>query len=544
MTKRWLNALFSDRPELRPARALLTPTWLGALAVLGLNDHLFKGGGVLPGALTGKLSDFAGMIVAPALLAALIGVRSRRGLALCTLAVGAVFSLINLSPAAADAWSWLMGLVGFPWAITVDPSDLLALPALALGWRALAPAMRREAPSFAALRRPLELGAAAAGTLLCVATSEPDPDGGEGGEFGEFGEFGEVGDSNGLGSYAPIFADVYLHNTSNEAQIVVRVRELREDILVDCFNTESDPGILFSEALFDEGVTWTLPPLTNAPVRQIGMHPDRDCYAILVQSDTLEPTVLFWKNSQIPATEVEGQHLSPDGYQSGAVLLAADADGVVSIAGSESDVVFPTSAPTPDAYLPRADSTRVAWSDPPLGSHQITGLDLGLDGCAAFTFDDGGPRFYLCTPLPQIPFEVGQYVSVSDYGDTVVLSRDADPNDPAPVPELQIAASRGDALPNLSDAVLAAKPNFVDHLGPDPICGTVAQPQEISVSFAGDVDTLEAGQTRTYDDGVHTLTLYSVRAERRLVLDPECAEGPDRLGDDLEIVAVWAESQP
>ena len=163
MTTRWLDALFSTRPELRPTRALLTPAWLGALAVLGLNDHLFKGSGALPGALTGKLSDVAGMIVAPALLAALLGVRSRRGLFLCTAAVGLVFSLINLSPACADAWSWLMGLVGFPWAITVDPTDLLALPAgarLRLGPEAVVevtglrnPCAQLDAPELARQQR-------------------------------------------------------------------------------------------------------------------------------------------------------------------------------------------------------------------------------------------------------------------------------------------------------------------------------------------------------------------------------------------------------
>ena len=71
------------RDELAPARALLTPTWVAALALLVANDHWLKGSGMLPGVVTGKLSDFAGMIVAPVLLAALLRVRSKRALALC-----------------------------------------------------------------------------------------------------------------------------------------------------------------------------------------------------------------------------------------------------------------------------------------------------------------------------------------------------------------------------------------------------------------------------------------------------------------------------
>src|SRR5687768_2705719 len=137
---RWLTSLLCSRSVLRPGRALLTPTWLAAIAVLGVNDHLLKGAGVLPGVVTGKLSDIAGMIVAPVLLAALLGLRSRRGLLFCHAAVGVVFAAINVSPAAADAWTWLMSLVGANWVITVDPTDLLTLPALALGWHALVPA--------------------------------------------------------------------------------------------------------------------------------------------------------------------------------------------------------------------------------------------------------------------------------------------------------------------------------------------------------------------------------------------------------------------
>ncbi|MCY1008850.1 hypothetical protein OV079_25495 [Nannocystis pusilla] len=258
MTRRWLDVVFSSRRELRPARALLSPTWLVALGVLAVNDHLLKGAGLLPGVLTGKLSDFAGMLVAPALLAALLGVTSRRGLLHCHIAVGLVFALINLSPACADAWSWLMGLVGFPWTITVDPTDLLALPALALGWRVLVPAMRPAAAPVSSVSlsrwptRP-EFGVAALGSLLCVATSDTD-DGGE----------GTWGDEGGL-LYQDFEADVYLHNSHAEQDIVVRVRDLLPDVEIDCFNVQSKPGVLFSEALFGEGQTWSIPPAPTSP---------------------------------------------------------------------------------------------------------------------------------------------------------------------------------------------------------------------------------------------------------------------------------------
>ena len=48
------------------------PIWWGALALLLVNDDLLKGRGIVPGWLTGKLSDFAFLVVAPVVFAALI----------------------------------------------------------------------------------------------------------------------------------------------------------------------------------------------------------------------------------------------------------------------------------------------------------------------------------------------------------------------------------------------------------------------------------------------------------------------------------------
>src|SRR4051812_14533255 len=74
----------ADMPR-RPARrarfdvsAVGHPLWWGSLAVLVANDHLLKGRGVVPSWLTGKLSDFAFLIVAPVLAAALLP-RALRG---------------------------------------------------------------------------------------------------------------------------------------------------------------------------------------------------------------------------------------------------------------------------------------------------------------------------------------------------------------------------------------------------------------------------------------------------------------------------------
>ncbi len=173
-----MNARAQEPRPLAPTRALTTKTWLIALLVLGLNDHALKHAELLPGLITGKLSDIAGMFVAPALLGALLGVRRRAALAACYLAVGGVFTLINLLPAAAALWSRLLGLVGVGWVTVCDPTDVLvALPSLWLAWRLLAP-QAEAGPALAVElprgpRRRLELASLCVGALLCTATSPP-----------------------------------------------------------------------------------------------------------------------------------------------------------------------------------------------------------------------------------------------------------------------------------------------------------------------------------------------------------------------------------
>ncbi|RYZ01918.1 MAG: hypothetical protein EOO73_33665 [Myxococcales bacterium] len=66
---------------------LASRTFVAALAVLLANDHWLKGAGLLPGWVTGKLSDCAGMVVAPLLAVALVGARGTRARLGCFAAV-------------------------------------------------------------------------------------------------------------------------------------------------------------------------------------------------------------------------------------------------------------------------------------------------------------------------------------------------------------------------------------------------------------------------------------------------------------------------
>ncbi|MEQ9318568.1 MAG: PQQ-binding-like beta-propeller repeat protein [Polyangiaceae bacterium] len=160
--------------DFRVARVFLHPAWVLALALLLVNDHILKA--ALPGVLTGKLSDLAGMFVAPPVLALLLRVRDRRGLAWCHVAVGLGFSAINLSPATARTVEALSTVL-VRWQIWCDPTDLIALPLLVvshcLGSRA---AQRRRLAEIRTLwSAAAERGVFALALLGCIATSRAPP---------------------------------------------------------------------------------------------------------------------------------------------------------------------------------------------------------------------------------------------------------------------------------------------------------------------------------------------------------------------------------
>lgn len=127
------------------------PVTLAAVAVLVVNDWVLKSYWPrgFAHAITGKLSDIAGLAFAPVVLtaaiglvlagAARLGVRvdpslTRRRLLLSIAATGAGFIAVKLSPAAADAVVRALSHLGRPAAIYLDRTDLLTLPALAVAW--------------------------------------------------------------------------------------------------------------------------------------------------------------------------------------------------------------------------------------------------------------------------------------------------------------------------------------------------------------------------------------------------------------------------
>jgi hypothetical protein len=138
---------------------LIHPIAVGALVLLVVNDHLLKT--LIPGVITGKLSDVAGMVLAPLVLAtavtALAPLRLRQAPGWgafvtygAVLVVAVVFGLTKTWPPATELYAsgvatvraplrWLLAAaLGLPpWTeripVVRDPTDLVAIPLGVLG---------------------------------------------------------------------------------------------------------------------------------------------------------------------------------------------------------------------------------------------------------------------------------------------------------------------------------------------------------------------------------------------------------------------------
>ncbi|MBL9023633.1 MAG: hypothetical protein JNL21_15670 [Myxococcales bacterium] len=154
--------------DLDLGRVLAQPAWLTSLLLLLVNDHVLKGAGLVPSWLTGKLSDVAGLFVAPALLAILVRARTPLGLAAAHVAVGLGFTALELSTEINAAGEALYGALGLPFQQWSDPTDLLTLLVLPLAYVFA----RRVASHVAPPPRGVwARGLTAVGLLACAAST-------------------------------------------------------------------------------------------------------------------------------------------------------------------------------------------------------------------------------------------------------------------------------------------------------------------------------------------------------------------------------------
>jgi hypothetical protein len=130
-----------------PFDEALAPVPLLALIVLVVNDRVLKA--EVPSWLTGKLSDIAGLAVAPLVLTAALDTfaygAARLGapldwtlrrwkLVAAISATGVVFVAVKLWAPAAEALARMLARVFGQARIVADPTDLSTLPALLVAW--------------------------------------------------------------------------------------------------------------------------------------------------------------------------------------------------------------------------------------------------------------------------------------------------------------------------------------------------------------------------------------------------------------------------
>ena len=527
-------------PALAPARALLTPTWILALALLVANDHWLKGSGLMPGVLTGKLSDFAGMIVAPVLLATLLRVRSRRALLACHVAVGAVFAGIQLSPAFAAQWSALMGVFGHPWTITCDPTDLIALPFLGLAWALLVPEMDASRPALIPLQRSAVAALSVFGLWSTVATSDVE------GDIDFDDEW-----------YEDVVGNLFINN-ANEHDIALFVRELRTDVQLDCLQVSLDPGRMLRPELFADAEHWLLPARTNVGLQLTG---GQACSALWIAGEGIDPTIVFVESlASFPSQQWNGQDFDPNSLPDAGLALVFDATGSEWIGGEmirftprQDNPELPESCESP------VGESRLDWS--PIAQGEIAELETiepGLDGCyelqlqtmiAQGEFAEAQP-WYLCAPESAVPFTPGELLQFTtvfgNAGGLVLEVALLDPEtlgpavDEAGEPVRTVHYFRAQADTKLITSVLERSLIEVPSVGcpwqVEDGCGTVERPIELALE--GSQAFLSPGEAVSFETETAVLSAVATYARERSVVDPNCSEGALRLSYDIDFALI------
>lgn len=278
--------------EVRPAPSFAHPLFLGALGALALNDHVLKAVGAVP-AISGKLSDVAGLLVAPLVLAWLMRVRTRRGFALAHVAVGVGFAAVQV-PAIASA----LGQIG-PVRIWPDASDLFALPALLVSYRFLGRNAGRPRHAIGVIA-----------LAFCTATSSPGQ-----------------GDSPPRYPFPPAGAletDVFIRNQLS-ADLHIGLRIIKDEIEVDCDGLLQTPETMLDNGDFvEEEREWTVAARDGVPLwDRRGGAMTRECYAVILNVHGVR-WLVTWRHGTPPLQRIPVRLEPHEAVEAGAVRIPND----------------------------------------------------------------------------------------------------------------------------------------------------------------------------------------------------------------------------
>lgn len=474
--------------------------WL-ALGVLLLNDHVLKGSGLLPGAITGKLSDFAWLLVAPVFAASLLRLRTVEARAALLTAFVGLFVVTELSQGIADGIAALATELGLPSRLWADPTDLIALSVLPLTWHVMTHVATESAGSSTARRgmnAALGRMAMGLGIFASVATTNPprNPTWTTGG---------------------------YVVNRSG-APIDVRVRWTSAQIDCETLAT-ADLTRAVSGVIFDEAITYRLlenetvpleradPAAPSAPPILTGQ-----CQLALVAVDGASDLIVFVPADTMTVRATQDAAALDVPERAVTITLRAPGYDLTSAlhSGVRDDRLFLT-----DCSVRPALATSAPWRG---GVRTVVERIEGADGCTTLVFSDG-ERAFLCVPSELVPFVVGDTFSNLSSGPSARFESET---------HALVVVSLSDATTASS---LVVGPFTVALLSPEPCegirsaCGAYTQPYSVRVT---------GGEPTAADRFATTggARLAIGRAERRVIAHPGCDYEHTSLGVSLQYAAL------
>ncbi len=506
------------------AIALRHPLWWASLALLVANDHWLKGADLLPGWLTGKLSDLAGLIVGPVLLSALLRARGPRVRGVAFVLVGGWLAAVKLVPAAAAASVALAALFGLDWTIAPDPTDLIALSVLPLAWH-VASHRGPLAPRAWAERLAVGVGVAA-----CVASPPPRP------------------------SWNTA---AYLVNRTGE-RLEVRVRWL--EVRVDC----AAIGERFAEVLprdvFRAGTIYALEPDETLPLdRGLVDRPDPwtpadptghagTCDVVMISAEGLPETVVFWDGLE-PRTvfEMDTERVERDGLS-----MLASGEELRLEPGPGYALAEPVDLwETDGACRDYGTISGFAWSELPLWTGQqatLAEVRVGIDGCMSLRIEADGTehRAFVCVPPDDFPFASGDEVRIDhepmiDGDARLRIIRELTRDDGSSWRVGELLVHRGGLLEE-GPFTLGVVTVDAECQGVRMDCGGFRVPGAGGIQLADGVRFVHPGEAMERDaaDG-RRARLRVGRAETMWVTRDACGAGRDVLGARLEALVVYGE---
>ena len=537
------------------ARALRHPIFWSALVLLVANDHWLKGSDVLAGWLTGKLSDFAGLIVAPLALAALLGLVLRRtGLpprstrALAFVGVGGWFAAANLVPPVAHATTGIGAALGLSWTFWADPTDLIALSVLPLAWHVAAqPGAHAAGPRALGEKLAVGLGVAA-----CVASPQPGP--------------------------PQWTTSAFLVNDTG-GQIEVRVRWVES--FVDCDAIAPHFDAILSRDTFAPGTRFVLDvgetlPLDRGladpssggtadagvadpwapPVPFVSGHRGT-CDVAIVSADGLPEVMVFWDGLSVHVIpEIVVDDDDRRAVVDGLHLVTTDRDplGPLTLTGA-AGYELRTPMETYDGGTACRDYGAITgfdWSDFPEWSGNTVRLREvrpTVDGCVSVVIDMDPTTFgetehsgYICVPPEDFPFLPNSMVQITNDANTLHIIRDLRLDDGTTWRTGELIVRRG--VEQLRQAPFDVDLVTVDAAceGVRMDCGGFRVPAAGGLRLGDGVRFVHPGDVVERDaaDG-RRARLRIGRAETMWVTSPACGAGRDVLGQRLEALVVYGE---